>query len=332
MRDYNAIRENFYKSYSKEELNKELSNFINQTMDLSNGFSSKGKSTTKLMSHFFDRDIYAATTIRGAISPSEAIWDDELLDRIFAFIDTKPKFYTGNDIQNLKTFFRNAGKWSCKVAAFSPNTARKIYETFCPKENANILDYSCGFGGRMLGSVSPTYHYHYYGIEPNTHLMESLKSFGKFINTQCDFDYHLYCQGSEDKIDELKGNIDFAFSSPPYFDLERYCTEETQSIVKFPEYNSWLKGYVEPTIKNIWEYLKPDGLFAVNIKNSTYKSGFNLLDDWKQIILNNGFEEIGTYDMAHQTGKSALKTYKENHGVGSYHGEKEPLVLFKKVS
>lgn len=331
MRNYDYIRMTFYKSYSNEELCRELSNFVNQDMDLSTGFSSKGKSTTKLISHFFDRDIYAATNRRGSTPPSDAIMDDGLLDRIFEYIDSKPTFYTGDDIQNLKSFFRNAGKWSCKVAAFSPNTARKIYETFCPKENANILDYSCGFGGRMLGAVSPKYNYNYFGIDPNTKLFKSLNKFGEFININRKFNYKLYCQGSENEIPELIDQMDFAFSSPPYFDLETYNQEETQSIVKFPKYDQWLKKYVEPTIKNIHKYLKKECLFAINIKNFTHKKGFNLLDDWKSIALNNGFELIGTYDMSHQSVKLALKNFQKENGIKEHNGEKEPLVLFKKV-
>lgn len=331
MRDYNYIRENFYKSYSEEELNKQLSNFLNQTIDVTSGFSNKGKSTNKLISHFFDKDIYSATTARCTATPNEALLDDNMLDKIFTFIDSKPKFYNGDDIQNLKSFFRNAGRWACKVAAFSPNTAKKIYENLCPIKNANILDYSCGFGGRMLGAVSLKYNYHYYGIEPNTNLINSLKDFGEFINSQCDFNYDLYCQGSEDYIEELEGKIDFAFSSPPYFNAEKYCTEDTQSIVKFPKYQDWLIGYVTPTIQNIYKYLKPNGVLAINIKNLTRAGRHPLLDDWTKIILENGFVEVERYDMAHQSSRESLKEYKDVNNLTAYHGEKEPLVVFRKV-
>ena len=51
----------------------------------------------------------------------------------------------------------------------------------------------------------------------------------------------IYKQGSECKLPaEIVGNMDFAFSSPPYFNLEKYSDEETQCYVKFSKLNEWI--------------------------------------------------------------------------------------------
>ena len=331
MTDYEKIRNEFYKKYNQEELVLQLRNFINQDLDLEI-LNDKGKSYNKIINQFFEEEIYKATTRRTKNkSPNDVLYDNEILDKIFQFIETKPNFYTGkDDVANLKTFFRNAGKYAIKVANFSPNVARKIYEKYCPKQNANILDYSCGFGSRMLGCLTSKYNYTYYGIDPNTSLYKQLNKFGEFINNEKECNYKLFCQGSENIINELINKIDLAFSSPPYFNLEIYTKEETQSISKFPQYDDWLEYYVRPTIKNIYKYLKNDGLFIVNVKNITEGKQEPIADSWKSIAFEEGFELIEILDMKHKAGKMALKTYRNENNMSDYNGFKEPLFVFKK--
>ena len=177
MRDYKLIKENFYKKYSLEELKDQFKKYTEQELDLEN-LDDKGKKYDKIINYFFQKDIYSSKSARGVentLSPDECLDNYKMLDKIFDYIDSKPNFYTGDDISNLKSFFRNGGKWVGKVANFSPNVARKIYEKYCPKPNANILDYSCGFGSRMLGCLTSKYNFCYYGIDPNSKLQMNLQ-------------------------------------------------------------------------------------------------------------------------------------------------------------
>ena len=330
--NYDEIRKNFYKKYDLVELNKQLDAYINQELDLSE-FNDKGKSYNKIINHFFEENIYSAMQRRASKekSPNDILYENEMLDKIFAFIKTKPNFYTGkDDITNLKTFFRNAGKYASKVANFSPNVARKIYEKYCPKYNANILDYSCGYGSRMLGCLTSKYNYTYYGIDPNTKLYSQLLKLGEFINNKKRCDYKIYCQGSEIAIEELTNKIDLAFSSPPYYNLEIYSKESTQSVIKYPKYDEWVNNYVTNTIKNIYRYLKNGGLFIINVKNITQGKQEPVADDWKRIAIEQGFSLVDIIDMKHQAGKTALGDYKLEHTSQIYKDYKEPLFIFKK--
>jgi hypothetical protein len=75
--------------------------------------------------------------------------------------------------------------------------------------------------------------------------------------------------GSEDftkeNFPQYQEYFDIYFSSPPYFDCERYSTDETQSYKKFPKYDLWIKGFYRQTIYNACDALKKDGVFAINI-------------------------------------------------------------------
>ena len=151
----------------------------------------------------------------------------------------------------------------------------------------------------LLGCLTSKYNYCYYGIEPNTKVFQNLIKLGDFINKIKFSKYKLYCQGSEIIIPELTNNIDLAFSSPPYFNLEIYCDEGTQSIVKYPIYEEWLNNFVRNTLCNIRTYLKNDGLFIINTKNLKEGKAEPLLNDWIRIAENEGFILKEIIDIRH---------------------------------
>ena len=43
----------------------------------------------------------------------------------------------------------------------------------------------------------------------------------------------------------LKKSLDLCFTSPPYFDTEKYSDEDTQSYKKFPTEDGWVNGFFE---------------------------------------------------------------------------------------
>lgn len=67
-------------------------------------------------------------------------------------------------------------------------------------------------------------------------------------------------------IAKYNNTVDAVLFSPPYFDLELYPSEE-QSFESFPDYQSWLKGYWEETVKLCKEVMKPGAKFGFVISN-----------------------------------------------------------------
>src|SRR5690606_31702946 len=96
-----------------------------------------------------------------------------------------------------------------------------------------------------------------------------------------------------------KESIDFAFSSPPYFDLEKYTDEETQSYIRYNNINKWFEGYVVPTIRNIHHMLKNECYYAVNIADfgNGKKSKIEIVDRWIEESEKIGFELVDTIYM-----------------------------------
>lgn len=180
--------------------------------------------------------------------------------------------------------------------------AKALYERYCPPDGI-IYDYACGFGGRMLGALTSKNNYRYFGVEPCIETYGYLHRLGLYIEraTGRQKIFKVYCMGSEDCM--VKENyIDFAFSSPPYFNLEKYSDEPTQCYNKFPELELWFDGYVRPTIENIYKMLKPDRYYAVNIADFNLGSKkVKYVDKWISISEETGFKFVEQIYMKLQT-------------------------------
>ena len=316
---YNEI----FKKYSKEELIKDI-----------NSYRSGGGRLTKTLNQFFEECIFNCTNARGKKTPMEALKNDEDMRYILDYVNSKPNFYTGSEVSNVKSFFRNAGKLACKVANFPPKEARDIYFRYFPNalidstEKLNCLDTSCGFGSRM-SSVLLSGH-NYFGIDPNIELQDKLMECAKFYYDNGFIDNNqicsLYTQGSELFIDELEGMIDVSFTSPPYFNLEKYSDDESESTKHYDNYELWIEKFAKPTIKNTYKYLKVGGYAMINIKNISKKEP--CYDDFINIFnLIQGFEYIETFDMEFSKKQYGMN-YNNEKGVIS---NKEPVMCFRKV-
>jgi len=118
----------------------------------------------------------------------------------------------------------------------------------------------------LIGFLASKNTKHYIGTEPSTKTYDGLLKMKKefsYLGKQID----IYKQGSEDFIPE-KESIDLCFTSPPYFDTEKYSDESTQSFKKFPSENEWVNGFLKKTIKNCYYGLKKNGYMLINIANT----------------------------------------------------------------
>lgn len=315
-------RNEIFKKYTTEELIRDCLNYVNGNGRLS-----------KVLNHFFEECIFECKAPRGNKSPMEALQNDEDIEFILNYVKSKPKFYTGNEISNVKSFFRNAGRLAQKVGNFCPKNARNIYFRYhdINGDKINCLDTSMGFGSRMSAVLLSGHNY--CGFDPNKTLYKKLRECKKFYvdnglinNQRCG----LYCQGSEVYRPELANLFDVSFTSPPYFNLEKYAEDDSESTKNYDNYELWLEYFVKPTIDNTYKYLKIDGYAMINIKNLTRGKKEPLFDDWFRLFEEHGgFEFVEVFEMEHQAKKNYFmnSTYTEKE----YSGFKEPIMVFKKV-
>lgn len=169
-----------------------------------------------------------------------------------------PKMHTKDLTQkNLKQGL--TGQYSC--SQFKPLIAKSVYDSFNAK---NVLDFSAGWGDRLVGFLASNAE-SYIGIDPNTKLHNSYRQIVDFVQTPSK-KIMTYCSPAE-AFDFSTVEYDFVFTSPPYFDLERYSDEPTQSWKQYNDFDVWLDRFLLQTLTNIWKNLSEDGRVIVNISD-----------------------------------------------------------------
>jgi hypothetical protein len=183
------------------------------------------------------------------------------------------------------------------IQNFKPLNARAIVEYLCPTIWGNVYDYSAGYGGRLLGISTSKMRYNYTAVDPNTETVDYLNYLNDLIYDTVGNRGTIIKSVSEEYRPD--GLVDLAFSSPPYFNLEKYCDEPTQCMNQFTSLDDWFDGYVAPTMTNIISSLESDGLFATNIAD--YKVGsnkeFKVVDRWIETAEKLGFKHTTTIRM-----------------------------------
>ena len=160
------------------------------------------------------------------------------------------KTYTSADKKHksestMRSLLRRYTGTQC-VSNFRPTAAACLYQNFM-KPGETVWDMSMGYGGRILGAIISNVNY--VGTDPATltykGLTEIRDDFGNNNRT-----YNLNKLGSEVFVPE-KDSLDFAFTSPPYFNWEQYSDDAGQSFAQFSTNEDWNEGFLRKTIQTV---------------------------------------------------------------------------------
>lgn len=198
------------------------------------------------------------------------------------------------------------------VSNFRPTVAKYIYNTY--GNNGVVWDMSCGFGGRLFGFLSSNCK-KYIGTDPSTKTYNGLLEMKEDYSFIDDKEIELHCCGSEEFVPQ-KNSLDLCFTSPPYFDTEKYSDEDTQSFKRFNTSNDWLNGFLRKTFQNCYYGLKNNGKMIINIANVKHFS--NLEQMCVRVAEEEGFKLSDTLYM----------TLSSIAGRGI---KREPVFIFDKV-
>lgn len=106
------------------------------------------------------------------------------------------------------------------AAQFRPSVAKAIYDMF---QAGTVLDFSMGWSDRILGAHTSKYVKKYVGFDPNINLFDGYNNqinYYNKINTLKIYIIKPNC--AEDDTITLNDKFDLVFTSPPYFDKEKY--------------------------------------------------------------------------------------------------------------
>lgn len=153
-----------------------------------------------------------------------------------------------------------------ETSIFNPYLCELIYSWFCPPGGLIIDPFA---GGSVRGIVANKLGYRYHGVELRQEQVESNIQQGKDI---CNGNAPVWiCGDSEEKIPTFKERyFDFAFSCPPYHDLEVYSKDPRD--LSNMEYLPFLKKY-HNIIRATTRALKDDSFFVLVVGDTRDKKG-----------------------------------------------------------
>ena len=195
------------------------------------------------------------------------------------------------------------------VSNFRPTAAACLYSHFA-HPGAMVWDMSMGYGGRILGAIISDINY--VGTDPAELTFKGLKEIKKDFGRE-NRHYFLNKCGSETFVPK-ENTLDFAFTSPPYFNWEQYGDEAGQSFNQYSGNEEWNNGFLRTTIQNAYIGLKKGKYMGLNVAN--IKSHKTFEDDTVRIAVEEGFEHTDTYKLQLSSQESGAKY--------------EPIFIFKK--
>ena len=213
----------------------------------------------------------------GKKTPMELFNNDELFKNVIEKRLKRGTYVSDSGIRkSLKSHTGAQG-----VSNFRPSAGRAIYDKYAGA--GRVYDPCMGFGGRLIGAVSSPKVKTYIGCDPSEKTFAGLTEMGMniILGQRDDFNYQFHKGGSEFYEPE---NIDLVFTSPPYFDTERYSDEPTQSCNAYPKYTDWFLEFLFGMIDKSIQSLKVGGYFILNIAN--VKSAPHLEEDFQDMMWN----------------------------------------------
>ncbi len=160
---------------------------------------------------------------------------------------------------------RDAYELNKAITFFKPTTAKHLVERFT-KPGEKVFDPCAGWGGRLLGTLSAGRTY--IGCDTNPaiegmgdHMVKILQQdeeilpgcFHSIYNKSClDFD--------------VPWKVDFAFTSPPYANLEVYS-----GMKIFVDDDDYYKNFLIPMIQKCLSMVKPGCAVAINVSPQIYE-------------------------------------------------------------
>ena len=166
-----------------------------------------------------------------------------------------------------KVFFRISNLYYSSISIFKPFIAMKIY---CIYKPTSILDFTMGWGGRLVGACALDIP-NYIGIDSNNNLRQPYTEMTKFLNKNSKTNIKLFFQDAL-SIDYSKLSYDLVLTSPPYYDIEIYGTQENNDLKHKKTMEEWNNEFYIPIIEKTFKYLKKGGHYCLNIPKDLYKN------------------------------------------------------------
>lgn len=218
----------------------------------------------------------------------ETLWTQPCLEKALRFNRAQHSTPYASEIIRSLSFANGLGK----VTMYRPLMAKKVVAYLADKDKlteVRVLDVCAGWGGRMIGAKSAEgggdklppqtpsngggIKVHYTGIDPCEKTYAALRAIRDELGLH---NVTLIHKPAEVALQQPLGTYDIALTSPPYYNLEIYSDEPTQSV-HAGGYQAWLESFLKPVIAGVIRLGVKYSCWSV--KNFKTDKKYDLLDD-----------------------------------------------------
>ena len=210
----------------------------------------------------------------------ESLWTQPCLEKALRFNRAQHSTPYASEIIRSLSFANGLGK----VTMYRPLMAKKVVSYLANKDgltDVRVLDVCAGWGGRMIGAKSVGIKVHYTGIDPCEKTYAALRAIRDELELT---NVTIINKPAEVALQELDpgagATYDIALTSPPYYNLEIYSDEPTQSVSSSAVsdgYQTWLNEFLNPVIAGVIRLGVKYSCWSV--KNFKTDKKYDLLDD-----------------------------------------------------
>lgn len=244
-------------------------------------------------------------TYKKSISVKSAWEDPSWLEKAVKFqINVGDPLLPWNVFRALRALLRTPSN-------FRPTVARAVVEAFSD-EGDLVLDPCAGYGGRAAGTLAAGRRY--IGVDPHPQAGQSFERMVDLLGFADKVSFHNI---PFEDTDFPENSADLAFTSPPYFSVERYADHPDQSWVKHPSWESWRDVFLRVLIQKVFHALKPGAAFCFNVADAKFgKVTYPIVGESIRLALETGFSHERTLSMP--LGRFGKKS------------KSEPILVFRK--
>ena len=216
------------------------------------------------LANSFHPQMWHVPTRRHLLSPMDHFGDDATLRTV---LQRAAKFWPNRRCWNPQCVRSAIRVYSGgRVSNFRPTAARAIIAQYSHRGDT-VLDFSAGYGGRLLGCL--TLDRTYLGIEPAQAQVAGLRQMCTALRKYTSAEATVSRACAEEFMATLvPRSVDLIFSSPPYFNVERYSTEESQSYCRYRSYETWKGSFLKSVLAASHRALRNGGYLVVNVANT----------------------------------------------------------------
>jgi len=210
-----------------------------------------------VLSDYFIEDIRIKTHRHNEKQSVYKAWENKaFLKKIFNLALQKQEF----NPENIRTIITQN---ISENKVFNPTWAKSLIKLVLGDDiiGKKWLDISAGWGDRLITAMS--LNMEYLGFDPNTDL---INGHNKMIELFGDTNKHKIIYEPFETSIVPPNKFDIILSSPPFFNVEEYSSSQnTQSIIKFPNFNEWMIKFLFTSLLKAWISLKIGGYLVLHI-------------------------------------------------------------------